>query len=892
VAKYTRRILEKVGRRQMRSAVRYFALVLLFAAFTSAGICCSSAQVAQPMAAQATPEPGPLAAGPSEEAGPEGEEAPAPEGGATRELSEDEERDRIMRVMGVEEGAKKEVAEKLYRTGRRMYEQLRYEEAAHELRIAARLDPSHEKARKLLYEVLWILGERKGEIHDTVRHLVERRLARIQQAQAEMERVYVEARRLFDDKEFEGAIEKFEQVLEIIRWFPYFIDKKGYEDAAKFWIGLARIEAEAKEAFTRTRKQAIVQQQKEAEQARDYRYIQAKINALMEKAREAIRLEKYSRAEDLLTKVLREDPHRDEAIKLKAYATKYRHLKKSLQNVQDKVEEFKKAIENVNRAAIPYMDLLRFPTEEEWEVISQRELPLLKMIKREESPAVRRINSKLENQKVTINFSETPFEEAINFLRDITGLNFVVSKDASDLVADASVSLRLREIRLKNALALILAVDDSLKWSIKHDVIFISTEDAEPPELFLEFYNVSEIVQSVPDYEAPEIGFRDTGEPWRSGGGAGPGAGVIDLGDDDDDSVVGTGFDYEKLMDLIERILGDDEGEGEISYTGGLLIVRKSLEAHKKIQKLLSTLRKTVGIMVTIEARFVDIQDNFLESLGIDWRDLVPTINETTGPGGAAVNAGYHYINAQGQNELRGAITNTLSLPLAAGFPFNISEMGGMAVQFNLTQEYQVQAILDAVTKNYRSTELSAPRITVFNTQRSHIMAIYQEAYLADIEINTVGIPTLQPVIGILNHGSILEAKPVVTYDKKYVLVEIKPTMAIDLTGLTQDRTGRIVLLQGGLTSVNIELPTLALTKIRTTVIVPDGGTVILGGLKNMIHYELETTVPLLGKIPLIKNLFRKKGNMNLRRNLVVLLRADITILREKEQQLFGTTEW
>jgi general secretion pathway protein D len=877
----------------MKSAIRYFAPVLLFVALIALGTGCGSAQVRQAAPAEmAQPEPAKLAGGPVEEAPPAEEEAAAPGGGATRELSGDEEASRIMQVFGVEEGAKKEVAEKLYRTGYRMYQDLRYEEAAHELRIAARLDPDHEKARKLLYEVLWILGERKGEIHDTARQLVERRLARIQQAQAEMERVYVEARRLFDDKQFEGSIVKFEQVLEIIRWFPYFIDKKGYEDAAKFWIGLARIEAEAKNAFTRSRKQSIVQQQKEFEQARDYRYIQAKITTLMEKAKEAIKLEKYARAEDLLSKVLRDDPHNDPAIKLKKHATKYRHLKKSLRNVQDKVEELKKSFENVNRVAIPYMDLLRFPTEAEWEIISQRELPLLKMIKREESPAVRRINSKLENQKVTINFSETPFEEAINFLRDITGLNFVISNEATDVITDASVSLRLREIRLKNALALILAVDDSLKWSIKHDVIYISTEEAEPPELFLEFYNVSEIVQSVPDYEAPQIALRDVGEPWRQGGGGGGGGGVIDLGDDDDDGVVGTGFDYEKLMELIERILGDDDSEGEINYTGGLLIVRKSLEAHKKIQKLLSTLRKTVGIMVTVEARFVDVQDNFLESLGIDWRDLVPTINETTGPGGAAVNAGYHYINAQGQNELRGAITNALSIPLAAGFPFNMSETGGMAVQFNLTQEYQVQAILDAVTKNYKSTELAAPRITVFNTQRSHIMAIYQESYLADIEINTVGIPTLQPVIGILNHGSILEAKPVVTYDKKYVLVEIKPTMAVDLTGLTQDRTGRTVLLQGGLTSVNIELPTLALTKIRTTVIVPDGGTVILGGLKNLIHYELETTVPLLGRIPIIKNLFRKKGNMSMRRNLVILLRADITILREKEEQLFGTTEW
>lgn len=871
----------------MKSTARHLGMLLFLGILVIIAAGCQSART-EHRVLSAPLAPAPLA-GMLPEDPPEEEKAP--EGGALRELSVPEETQKIMEVMGVEEGARVEMAESLYKQGYRHWQELRYEEAANDLRLATRLDPAHEKAQKLLFEVLWLLGERKGEIHDVARQLVWERRASIQQAQAELERVYVEARRLYDDKQFEESLERFERVLEIIRWFPFFIDKKGYEDAAKFWINLARIEADAKKAFTRYKLQAIAQEQKEFEQASDYRYARAKVTELMDKAKEAVRLEKYSRAESLLSKVLRLEPQNDEAIKLRAYATKYRHLKKQLRNVRDKVEELKKAMENVDRVAIPYMDLLRYPTADEWEIISQRQIPLMKMLKKEESPAVIRIKSKLENQKVTINFLDTEFEQAIEFLRDITGLNFVVSNDAAEAVSGETVSLRLRDIRLKNALALILAAAPDLKWSIKHDVIYISTEEAAPPELFLEFYNISEIIQKVPDYPAPEIALRDVGEPWRQGGGGGPGGGIIDLGDDDDDEAIGSGFDWDTLEELINRILGGEE-EGEIRYASGLLIVRHSISAHKKIQKLLATLRKTVGIMVTVEARFVDIQDNFLESLGIDWRDLPPVISELQSPGGASVNAGYQYVNAQGQNELRGAISNTLSVPLSAGFPFNISEAGGMAVQFNFTQEYQIQAILDAVTKNFKSTELAAPRITVFNTQRSHVMAIYQESYLADIDINTVGIPTLQPVIGILNHGSILEAKPVVSHDKKYVLVELKPTMAVDLTGLTQDRAGRQVTLQGGLTTANIELPTISLTKIRTTVIVPDGGTVILGGLKNMINYELETTVPLLGHIPIIKNLFRKKGRMNLRRNLVILLKADITILREKEEQLFGTSSW
>jgi type II secretory pathway component GspD/PulD (secretin) len=170
-------------------------------------------------------------------------------------------------------------------------------------------------------------------------------------------------------------------------------------------------------------------------------------------------------------------------------------------------------------------------------------------------------------------------------------------------------------------------------------------------------------------------------------------------------------------------------------------------------------------------------------------------------------------------------------------------------------------------------------------------MAIFQQSYLADIDINMIGVPTLQPVVGILNYGAILEARPVVSQDKKYVVCEIRPTMAVDWTGI-MDREGRDVILQGGLTRVHIHLPALTLTKLRTSVIVPDGGTVIIGGLKDLRDTQMETTIPIIGHIPIIKNLFRRKGTLNLRRNLVVLLKADITILREQEMELFGTSSW
>ena len=57
-----------------------------------------------------------------------------------------------------------------------------------------------------------------------------------------------------------------------------------------------------------------------------------------------------------------------------------------------------------------------------------------------------------------------------------------------------------------------------------------------------------------------------------------------------------------------------------------------------------------------------------------------------------------------------------------------------------------------------------------------------------------------------------------------------------------------------GFTTIPIELPVITIQKLRSVVTVPDGGTVLLGGLKNYDEYEAESGVPFLMKIPILNN--------------------------------------
>lgn len=76
-----------------------------------------------------------------------------------------------------------------------------------------------------------------------------------------------------------------------------------------------------------------------------------------------------------------------------------------------------------------------------------------------------------------------------------------------------------------------------------------------------------------------------------------------------------------------------------------------------------------------------------------------------------------------------------------------------------------------------------------------------------------------------------------------------------------------------GATSVDISINK---REIKTTVIVDDGGTVVLGGLIDEDVQESVSKVPLLGDIPLLGNLFKSSTSNKRKRNLMVFIRPKI----------------
>src|SRR5262249_55529557 len=146
------------------------------------------------------------------------------------------------------------------------------------------------------------------------------------------------------------------------------------------------------------------------------------------------------------------------------------------------------------------------------------------------------------------------------------------------------------------------------------------------------------------------------------------------------------------------------------------------------------------------------------------------------------------------------------------------------------------------------------------------------------------------PSVGTFPNGVLLSTTPVVSADRRYVRMTLSPTFTA-LNGFTTIQVPAAVGgsgIGGGSSVVKgtIQLPNFSFSSVSTTVTVPDGGTVLLGGVKRMTENRTELGVPVLSKVPMINRLFRNVGIGRTTSSLMMMVTPRIIILEEEEERL------
>lgn len=631
---------------------------------------------------------------------------------------------------------------------------------------------------------------------------------------------------------------------------------------------------------------AAAQDAKNRAEAAEVQRRENRLSEFSELAHKSYVADRFSEAESWCRQILIEDPGNEAAITLRRIARQSRHHRADEENRKHYREQWLKTFEELDTMNVPQTDPLKFQLER-WREVSQRETHSTRQLDPALDPQRDAVMARLESVRFAPNFGGpddegTELESVAAYLQQLTGVNFWISNAVRDEldVEETSIILHLPERSVEKVLQIIAETSESLRWKIEDGVVMFVTADEMIGGQVLVTYGIQDLIHPIPDYAGSDINVS-------------PSDGIVPPDEDIPEreyNVVDTAL----LEDLIRNNIAVESWEADMANQirindNGIMVVNQTPEVHAMINALLEDLREATGIMVDIHARFMKVEDNFLEDIGIDFRGL-------GAPGAGAASNFNDFGDSASVNELGDAPgrDNTLGAFLDEGADGDIKARvedlydtqlgsdtfqaaGGLSFQWTLLSDMQLELILRAISKSERIELVTAPRITVHNTSRANLSVLNQVAYIKDFDVEIAQAASIaDPIVEVIQDGVILDVRPVVSADRRFVTLELRPTIA-ELKRPIEER----VTTLGSQNSVTIMLPEVEIQRVRTSVPLPDGGTVLLGGMKESVKQDQQSGVPILNKIPILSVFFERKGTFISNRKLLILLRANILIPTE-----------
>ncbi len=419
--------------------------------------------------------------------------------------------------------------------------------------------------------------------------------------------------------------------------------------------------------------------------------------------------------------------------------------------------------------------------------------------------------------------------------------------------------------------------------------------------------------------------------PWKNQAGFGQGNGVLD----NTASALAPGAflaptkanHSEQLKRLITGMVRpgtweDVGGNGKVTYydIGGALVVNQTADVIKEVQDLLESLRRLQDLSVAVEIRVISLTESFFERIGVDFQMNIKTHNSTSFESGLTTGAfrPEPFINNNngkgtvGFNPASG-ITSDLNVPIRpntygfsvppfGGYPGNGN--GGLNLGLAFLNDIQVFMFLEASAGDRRVNVMQAPKITLFNGQTSTVSVSDLAYFTLGLQIINVGgqfvyIPQNTPLpigqgAGLGGgQGVSVTVQAVVSADRRYVRLNLAPQLSalasatVPLFPVTAFITP---VFEGGSQGQPIpftqffQQPSFTSITVQTTVAVPDGGTVLLGGLKTLEEGRNEFGPPVVSQIPYLNRLFRNTGIGRETRHIMIMVTPRIIITSEEEQ--------
>jgi tetratricopeptide (TPR) repeat protein len=845
-------------------------------------------------------------------------------------------------TLTVAQQAKRALADEEVRLGEDAIAQHEYLKAKIHFGRAVELWPDSAKAKKGLDDALRLLAEREEPLGDIVRETQamerQRITAAVQEMLAQAARDMERAERPEDYNEALRPLSQADRTIDVARVLSPEEQEALRTDVWSLRKEIQKRQAEAlgaREKRAKTEAESREIKRREADRLER----QNKVTQLWERATELRKSMQFAEAIEILDRLIAVDPNDERALR---WREDLLYLDAQSRQVAVRTERERTNVESLTdteEAAIHPSDYvggrikyLRYPEAKDWKELTQFRKEFTKAVSAEPK-AVAETRRRL-TEEIDLDFEKTSLDNVLKYISEVQrGLNIVIDPDIGAGGTDLStrvVDLKVKRVSVESVLGLILGAD--LGYKVEPGYVLVTTKEKLQQNLPVVTYPVQDLVAQIPDFggEAPRFEVANVTQAATAAAGSGGGGGFGNIFGQQQKVEAEQPVGFQELIDIIKRTVNntsdptvaawsDEGGPAAIEYMNGLLIVTQTRRGHEKVADLLEQLRRERAIMISVESRFCTVTDEFLQDLtldvdvafldagpkhfyqngaGVPWTPINSPVNPPPGPtasfnllpgipGAAGTQFGQPImINSTGSN---GMGTQTL-LPVSGtvfGSPAwttNVNQ-GGAIISGVFLDDIQVGFLLRAIQADVRSTTLQSPRVTLYNGQRSYISVSTVTTYIADVTpVVAEAAVGWDPTIGAIPVGVTLDVKATVSADRRYVQMDLRPQVA-DIEGFEHSTvTAAVPAL--GIATATIDLPRVRVQDFKTTVSVPDGGTLLLGGTRQFVEGEAETGVPVLSKVPIIKRLFNNRATVRRANNLLILMKPKIIIQAEEEKNL------
>lgn len=283
----------------------------------------------------------------------------------------------------------------------------------------------------------------------------------------------------------------------------------------------------------------------------------------------------------------------------------------------------------------------------------------------------------------------------------------------------------------------------------------------------------------------------------------------------------------------------------------GILSVYGNDRIQKRISNYLCQLRRATTTQVLIEAKIIEVTLSDEFKCGINWQLFL---------GGNLPNA----------DNLKPLVTTNVGNPLSA------VTAGGLArdvFSFSLNLP-NLPAIVEFLNKFGTVRTIANPRMTVLNNHGALLKVAQNEVFFElqkEDVLMTQNSPYIQKTesrIQTIPIGLILYVQPSINFETGQIVLLLHPTIS-RVVGFKEDPAVSV-------TSDNrvvSRIPVVQTREMNTIIVARPDQVIVTGGLMEEIAQNSDDSVPGIGEIPLIGQLFRSDAKKRQITELVILLR-------------------